>query len=324
MTVYFMGGEMSAFFPSGAGVSEGASADGFQRSVIECDGDTSNPALVYVESWHYSALTEGYLHEKLNIGITTLGTHESVTFWNGSTKLARIIWSYISGGGNVTLTLQYANGSGVMTTAGTPIQIPSNVGHFDLYWDFSASGNMTLWLDGTERINSGVVDLSHLSGVQYTRHHGGPIGSFHSQVVVADEPTIGWRLASRWPNGAGSDGAWTGDYTSVDELSLSDADFILTSAADQVETFAQTGASISGYVIRAVGVAARAKRGASGPQNLRLVLRSAGANYDNGADLAQTIGYSPNVAIWEQNPATGADWQTGAIDALQPGVKSRA
>jgi hypothetical protein len=142
-------------------------------------------------------------------------------------------------------------------------------------------------------------------------------------MIVQDQSTIGFVLGTCVPSGAGSTSAWTGAYTDIDEAVTSDADFISSGTANQVSTFAQTAIpTLTGYVVRAVCVSARAKRGSSGPQNIRMALRSAGTNYFSGSDISLGLGYAPVQTIWATDPATSAAWVNTAISSLEPGVKS--
>ena len=193
----------------------------------------------------------------------------------------------------------------------------------------SASGSLKLYIAGTELIDSGTIDLSGTTSLKNFRFYGmtsGPSTNniYVSQVIVADEPTIGMRLGSYHPSGAGATSSWTGDYSSIDETVYSDADFILSATANQVSTFAQTGPALTGYVVRAVGVSTRSKCGVGGPQNLRHALRSASTNYFSSADIALDVGYESQLTIWETDPATSAAWVNTATSTLQPGVKSIA
>jgi hypothetical protein len=195
----------------------------------------------------------------------------------------------------------------------------------DLYIDGnSGTGTATLFLSGTER-ESATADFTSITGIDELQFHGvnSAAGCSISQVIVADEPTIGWRLTTVPPTGAGATTDWTGTYAEVDEIVYSDADFINSSVADQVELFSHGTAIPSGYRVRAVVVAARAKRGGSGPQSLQLALRSSGTTYVSSTK-ALGVGYDGPFAVWEEDPATTADFTSSSIAALQFGVKSIA
>lgn len=321
MTILFMGGEMGAFVPSGGGVREIASNydSTFARGALEADGAVTDPSLVYAETAKWTPETEGYLHFYL-VGNNSQATHNVVTFWdNSDTQIFRLRTTAILGG--YTFTLQYLNASAAWVTAGTFSTTAS--AHFDIYWNIGASGGLAMWSAGTKVIDLTGTDISHLSGVEYVRLHGWGVGGFYSQVVVTDasEPTIGGRLKTIPLTGAGATSDFTGTYTSIDELAYDDADFIFSGTADQVSLFSHSSTIPDGYVLRAVGVTARAKRGAGGPQNMQLAVRASGANAFSST-IALDVGYTANCAVWETNPTTAVAWVNGDLAALQVGAKS--
>jgi hypothetical protein len=207
--------------------------------------------------------------------------------------------------------------TGVMTNVGSAVTV-GTVEHIDVYIDGNdATGTASLFVGGTE-VESAVVDLSAVTAIDEVQVR---YGHFISQMVIADEPTIGMRLLTRYPNGAGSASNWTGGFTDVDESEFDDADFCNSSTNGQIEQFTQTGPVITGYTVRAAGVYARAKRGASGPANLQIGLRVSGTDYFSSSK-ALSVGYSAYGEIWETNPATGVAWVNTAIDAIQPSIKA--
>jgi hypothetical protein len=188
----------------------------------------------------------------------------------------------------------------------------------DLYLDTNtATGTATLFMGGTQ-VKTAAADFSSVAAIDEVRSNFG----YHiSMMVIADEPTNGWRLLTRYPNGAGAATAWTGGFGDVDETINDDADFCNSSTNGQVEQFTQTGPAMTGYTVRAVGVYARAKRGASGPANLQIGLRVSGTDYFS-SNKALTVGYGAYGEIWETNPATGVAWVNTAIDAIQPSIQA--
>jgi hypothetical protein len=191
----------------------------------------------------------------------------------------------------------------------------------------TASGSLTLYVAGSSRVASGTIDLSAITALNKARFYGATIStigfaSYVSQVIMASEPTVGMRLMTLYPSGNGANTAWTGEYTAVDENAYSDADFIYSSTNGQRETYAMTAVgSLTGYAIRAVCVAARAKRGASGPANLQVTVRTASTDYDSSS-LALDLGYTANQNIWETNPNTTLTWTAADAAAIQAGVEA--
>jgi hypothetical protein len=320
VTFYFLGGEMSAFIPSDATTTDNSATTAhntaFARSAVGCGYGAASQ---YGQSAAFAAPDECYYHFDIYRPTVSSTAATGLELVATSTGVFRIRTT------NLTLQMQ-AWISSAWADIGSPVTWDgtSEIQTLDLYIDGnSATGTAKLYLAGTLRETAASVDLSNVTGVTSLRSYGIDTASGHliSQVIVADEPTIGMRLASYYPSGAGATADWTGDYTSVDEVVLSDADFIYSSTNGQVELFTTTGPSLTGYVVRAVGVYARSKKGAAGVANLQLALRISGTNYYS-ANMAQDVGYSAYGNIWATNPDTVGDWLVSQIAALQPGVRA--
>lgn len=314
-----MGSEAVSFLPldSDSYDAAGNSDTSFARASMKATGSSN------FDSLDIGAPDDFWCHFDFTCDLPAHGStyRDMITFrTSGGTDVFRV--QHIATGCRLQALI-----AAVWTTVGSVASAALNNGDrqtFDLHVEGnSATGNATLYIAGVERITAASVDLSAVTAIDTIRGYGTASNPCLSQVIVADEPTIGWRLLTRYPNGAGADTAWVGDYTGVDETTNSDADFVNSGTATQVETFTQTGPVITGYIPRAVGVYFRSRRGAGGPQNIQAALRSAGTNYFS-ASKAQSLGYGIYGNIWETNPATAADWLSTAIDALQPGVKSIA
>jgi hypothetical protein len=311
MTVYFMGGELSAFTPSASSPAE-TTTEGYSSSFSRCGIDCGSSSINYVETPALTLPDELYTHIYFKRRDAFGSTYSLLSFLAGSTEVFRVRTTPTSIQMQALITA-------VMTDVGAAVPISDEVHeHLDIYFQGNdATGNVALYLGGTER-TTGTVDLTSVTGIT-------KVQAYHphrfSQMVIADEPTIGGRLFTRHPNGAGGTSNWTGGFGDVDEIVRSDVDFCNSSTNGQIEFFTQTGPAVDGYTVRAVGVYARAKRGASGPSNLQLGLK-VGATEDFSANNALGIGYAAVGNIWEQNPATAASWLSAAIDTIQPGMKA--
>lgn len=328
MTIYFMGGEMGAFVPS-------------DSTVVEVSSDTTLFNSAFCRCAIYAPYTENYFESPSIGSLTTAWAHFDFAAGSAAYSGAGSRFSWYDGGGTErirmlvdnagTISMQYNVGAG-WVTAGSQISVTVAGQRQTIDINVvcnTASGSIKLYISGTERINSGTINLSAITALNKIRFTGytngvGGTKTYASQVVVANESTIGMRLLTRYPNAAGATSSWTGAYTDIDEIVYEDADFILSGSANQISTFGQTGPAITGYTVRAVGVTARARCGASGPQNLRHAIRVSGTDYFSGSDIALSAGYAATETIWETNPATSAAWVNTAIDAVQPGVKSIA
>jgi hypothetical protein len=330
VTWYFLGNELASFDPSDTNVTEATAGNppqydsAFVRGYIACPSETA-----YAQTPQFSALTTCWTH--VHIGVEnysgTSAGHKFMAWLNGSgTEVVRL--THTKGlGAAEAITIDYWNGS-AWVTADTETMSMTTIQHLDIKIVCnSASGVLEVYNNGTLRL-SAAPDLSTIASIRRMRVYGTSVAgigfdTYFSQVGIRDVSTIGCRFMTRYPSGAGATSSWTGAYTDIDELVNSDADFILSSTNDQISTFAQTGPTITGYTVSAVGVYVRAKRGSSGPANIRPVLRVSGTDYDSGSNQSLTEGYTAVGTIWETNPATTAAWLNTAIDALQPGVRAR-
>lgn len=320
MTIYFMGGEMGAFIPSDATSFEttGTPWQTWNTSFARCglvSGQGS--AASYSETATFAAPDDCWFHFELVRMTSSTTTVTGIALSASGTDVFRLRTS------DTTVQMQ-ALISAVWTNVGAAVSIDMlNRQTFDLHIvGNSGTGTATLYTSGTERA-TGTANLTAVTGITTLRCYGINAASGHAitQTMVADEPTVGWRLATYYPSAAGATGDWTGDYTGVDEAVYSDADFIYSGTNGQVELYTGTGPALTGYVVRAVGVYARAKRGAAGPANLQLALRVSGSNYFS-ASKALGLGYGAWGNIWEDNPDTAIDWLTAAIPTLQFGAKA--
>jgi hypothetical protein len=319
MTILFAGGEMGAFIPSDSTVIETTSGynSDFARCMIKAQRSSN-----YAETATIAATADLWLHFEMVQGNSAFAAGTWLTLYDtGGTGRIRVR----SGGDNTTLYMDYWNGTAWTEVDNFAISM-NDLQTFDIHVvSNTATGSAKLYVAGTLRIESGTLDLSAFTGITKARFTGrttNAVSAGPSQVIMADESTIGWRLKTVPATGAGASTAWTGGYTEIDEITYSDADFINSATADQVELFTHSTTVPDGYTVRGVAVTARAKRGTTGPQNMRLMLRSGGTTYDNGADLALDEGYGAFCAVWETDPATSADFTASAIASLQFGVKS--
>lgn len=330
MSILAFGGEMGFFIPSdgtvveatatlGGGIS-GSYNSSFARCYTACP---LTPA--YAETVEVAETADFWLHFEVDQYFFSNSSTQGpiVEFLDGSD--VPFVRLNSDSQASTTWQVEYWTGA-AWTAAGTFTAPGDSLQTLDInVVGNSASGSASVYLSGTNRLTTAAIDLSAYGGVAKVRFYGrgSSIAGTRaiSQVIMADEPTIGWRLATVPATGAGATTDFTGTYTEIDEVVYSDADFINSAVANQVEIFSHSSTVPSGYTVRAFGVTARAKRGASGPANLQLALRSSGTTYFSGSK-ALDVGYGAFCHVWETDPATAAAFATSAIASLQFGVKS--
>lgn len=312
MTIHFVGSEIPGFMPSASNVTEDSTnANPFGRIGMHAT-NTSNYALID----DLPDLDDLWLH-----GFFELRTASQAILFkdNGGNIVFRMQSSAVS----QTYTFQSCT-AGVFTTLGSFSIGTDTVQEIDIHWKADASGSLNVYIAGTNRLSTS-ADYSAFDNIAQIEIHGGSSSgsatTYFYGVVVADESTIAWRLATDYPTGAGATQAWASGYATIDEATHNDADYIASDTANQVSTFTHTGPSLTGYTVRAVVVSARAKRGAAGPANLQLALRSGGTDYFSSSK-ALDVGYETKFNVWDTNPDTAVAFLASEIAALQPGVKS--
>lgn len=218
------------------------------------------------------------------------------------------------------LQMYYLSAPATWTAIGSAVTVTDDVQQeIDIKVVPGASGSAELYVSGTRR-TSGSASITQFASLRYawvTPYHG---RAYSSQYVVGDEPTVGLRVLTGPATGDGADTAGVGSYANINEAVFNDAAFNTFASANQVRTY-DIGVDLTGYEVLAVGVAARAKCGASGPQNIQLALRSAGTNYFS-TTKALNNGYSNVFAAWALDPATAAAWTAANAAAINYGTKS--
>lgn len=154
-----------------------------------------------------------------------------------------------------------------------------------------------------------------------------------SEIVVADFDLRFAMVATHYPTAAGDTNTMdAGTYADVDENGVNDADGLVANAAGREFTCATSDMPANGtlglvqtqWKIRGVVAAARMSAGATGPQNGRAGVKTAGG-VATGPVTNLSNGYAIAVARFgETNPTTGVAWTAADLNALQAYVKSEA
>ena len=311
MTILYAGSGLDSLLPSDATVGESITNGDIDGSFVRSGTSVSSSGTATATGW--TDVQEVWVHLALYKSIVS--NSDIFKLQNGGVDVFKLTRE------SSVLRTYYLSGLATWTQIGSDVAMTAGMlHHLDIRYKTGASGAVELYIDQTEKFatTGSYTYATDIDNIVF------PASNVVSGIAVATENTIGWRVVQGYVSGTGSDTAWTGDYTGVDEATLSDVDFINSTAADQVETFTFTPvAALTGYTVRGVCVSARAKRDASGPQSLQLALRSSGTNYFSSSKTLG-LGYTAVQNIWETNPATSADWLSSQIAALQVGVKSIA
>lgn len=223
--------------------------------------------------------------------------------------------------------------SGAFTTIGSTTAAVAVIQNGAAEIDFQivrhpTTGTFNVYKNGTSIFSfSGNTDTENTIGrLRFNGFASGAQELNVSQVIIADESTLTWKLQTLAPDGNGSNTAWTGDYTSIDEAVLDEGDFIETNTLGTTETatVSNINAAYAAYNVKAVEVGIRGSNDSGSAINdLQAVVRTGGNNYQS-ANLGFTKDGSvqSKFAIWNTNPQTSSAWTQSEVNALEVGVRS--
>lgn len=147
-------------------------------------------------------------------------------------------------------------------------------------------------------------------------------GGYISEMIVADEDTRLFSLATLAPNAAGDANAWTGAHTDINEPTVNDATTLHT---DTPGLDAQVGLSeppAGAFTVRGVYLSARVSKSVGATAgSVCLGVRNGGVT-DPGTPQACTTAWTPAQRVMVQNPVTGNIWQLSEVNALQLNLRS--
>lgn len=322
----FIGGEMGSFDPSDSDAIETTSTVSgntpwnamFSRCAIKCG---SNASFITTPTWTQAGTFwfHGYAYSDQTASFGS-GYHV-IQFFDGATEILRVDHSYSVNPNIVTYTF-YTLQSGVLTSVGAITVGQQTAQTMDIKLVAGASGAVAVYFSGTQRIS--LTGLSHagFTGASSIKLLGGLGALYWSQVICDTIPHIGDSVKT-FPIDAlsATNNGWTGGVSDVDEIVYSDATFNFAASNGLVNTYYAAAFSLGTYNIGAVAVGARTRCGVTGPQNLKLALRSNAVNYFSET-IALVVGYQACCHTWTTDPNTSAAWTAAHAAAAEGGQES--
>lgn len=223
---------------------------------------------------------------------------------------------YNSGTGPSPVWTSIGAGTGLLTSSRKAYDLKVTLGSPHSV-EFSVAGSL---------VDSGTFSQASFTNAAYallsSDINSGTV--FISQILCTEGiSTIGAKVHTRRATGAGTNTAWSGAYTDVNEAVGSDASVQSSTSAGQKETHAIDDVSLSaGQEIAAVFHWLRAKNDGVAPTNIKSVVRSGGTDYAT-ADLSGIgTSYGPVGARYDGDPDTGSNWTQGGFNAAEFGFES--
>lgn len=141
------------------------------------------------------------------------------------------------------------------------------------------------------------------------------VSTYISEIIVSDEDTRLMSLKTLVPNAAGDLNEWSGLYTAIDEVTLSDADVIYTATRGDDFQANLTGMPAGTFKVKGVKAVVRAAD-SSEILGLKVGIKTNSAIH---LEDAHTLEASWNILekMFQNNPETATAFTSGEIDALQ-------
>lgn len=314
MTFYVFGNECDVVLPSDSQTYEttagGAGAFGTIRdSVFTRTAISQVYAATYGQIDAGANLTTCWFHMMYggNTDVTAVSFHDS-----SLVEAFRLNWN------RGILQMYYLSAPATWTAIGDPVTVTSYLQQeIDVKVVPGASGSAELYVSGTRR-TSGSASMTQFANIRYARVKAANGQCYSSQFIIADEPTVGLRVLTCPATGVGDNNDGTGAYTDINEAVFNDANYVTLSTNGHVKTF-DHATDFTGYDPLALGVAARVKVGATGIQNVQLVMDSS-TNFVSST-RAPNNGYSNVFYSWATDPNTAAAWTAANASATKYGLK---
>ena len=232
---------------------------------------------------------------------------------------------------NAVYAMEYWNGSTWVALSGTNTKTSDVLTRHDIHIVMENSAGVIEWYVDDTLIASYYADTiwtaaTQLNYFQLQSNLASGFFTVFSQIILADESTIGCKVFTHQITADGAVTQFTGSFAdyNMNARSIPRVDTMLYTTTDgAVETGVVENLLTTSLYIRGVQVTALGRRSGGSLSKLNAVLRSSAANYFS--DDA-TLGYGNTRAskLWTTDPATGVDWTTSGVNAMEVGVRVRS
>jgi hypothetical protein len=198
------------------------------------------------------------------------------------------------------------------------IVISATVGAVELYKDgilvysFAGDTSCTSNLVSQIELGSGIELYSSLNNV-------------YSQMILANENTIGWKLQTLKVQSDNTPGTFLGDFSRVNSSTYKPYNDLSVSSniPNASISFVVTDTVSNSLVVDSVWVAAKKRAvGQTTVTKSSFLLKIGGVEYTDALPQGSVIGEETTVkSSWKSNPSNGSGWTYSDVDALQIGCK---
>lgn len=235
--------------------------------------------------------------------------------------------------GTVSYGLFYNSGTGaapVWTQIGaTFTMVAGTIYTFDMKLTLGAPHTVEISQNGSVLIAATTFTQAALTSLRSLRLNGITLALYYSNfsqvLCTRGISTIGAFVKYSRATGAGTNSAWSGAFTDVNDAIGNDATVNTSTVTAQRQTYAMGDVTVpTGFVIQTVFQFLRAKNNGAVPTNIKSVLRSSATDYVTGSLTSPTFGtsFQPMGMRYDNDPATSATWTTSGWNAAEAGFES--
>jgi len=322
-------------YKQGWSIGTGAVVAGrFGGQAIRCNANNSSTATLTLPST-YSELYAGFA---LRQGTLPGGGQHLFAFVNGATNILRMLVT--TSGAEYVWYLANSAGT-VLGTTTTPIVVDvwyyveikcivsATVGQVEL----RINGSTTPEIATAANVNTGSTAIA---GVLIRTTSGSATTNFcdFDDMYVVDTsgsaPTNTWlgetKVETLYPSSNGSNTAWTGVYTDVDDPATYDGDttYISSSTPGDKETYGMTNLSPGTGTVFAVQTNVTARKDDAGARTIAPILRTGGTDYAGTTSPSLGSDYMDYKQLYERLDPVGNAWSIATVNAMEAGVKEVA
>lgn len=169
--------------------------------------------------------------------------------------------------------------------------------------------------------NNGVSPITKIVFANYGLGRISDNFVYFSEVIVTEaEPTLGMRLSKVNSGALGFYNEWAGDFNSLSDNNFNTA--VVSEVPNQRQTSQGTYIGPSSVYPIKLFTNTFAGRGQNAPSNLQQTIRIGGVDYDTPSSPVSPLGFDNIASKSTINPATGIEWTTDDLNAIEIGFKS--
>jgi hypothetical protein len=311
---YFIGGEDHDFSKIGSCTVNTATTAGRRTAYARCALQVAAASLTdgWVGSFS-SAQSSFWLAARMYLSNNNNSTAnvETIAFTDSAGARRLVIRT---GTGTNPFALVKRNASNTNTALVTLSVSPSvSLVRWDIQVNYGTSGSINIYMDGA-LVGSYTGDVTtdsvtSLSGFVLGGTSTSATNALWSEVIVSDSDTRGLSLVTLTPSANGNAFTWdSGSYTSINETTLDDSSVMSSGTSGELAQFTVNSSGITGNpAIKAVAITARGAKGGTGPQNVKMNVRTSGIDYMSSA-IALPAALNRVQGVFATNPGTSGPW----------------